>query len=93
MMRRLKAAGAKMHPRTKVLEYRGDTVLVENEKGEQELLGPFDHVLFSMGTRAYNPFGEELAKFVPEVKIVGDAKEARRVVNATREGFDAAMEL
>lgn len=93
MMRRLRAAGARMYPRTKVLEYRGNTVLVEKEDGTQVEMGPYEHVLFSMGTRAYNPLGEELANFVPEVKIVGDAKEARRVVNATREGFDAAMEL
>lgn len=93
MMRRLRGAGAKMYPRTKVLEYRGNTVLVEKEDGTQVEMGPYEHVLFSMGTRAYNPLGEELEKFVPEVKVVGDAKEARRVVNATREGFDAAMEL
>lgn len=93
MMRRLRAAGARMYPRTKVLEYRGNTVLVEKEDGTQVEMGPYEHVLFSMGTRAYNPLSEELANFVPEVKIVGDAKEARRVVNATREGFDAAMEL
>lgn len=93
MMRRLRAAGVHMYTRTKVVEYRGNSVVVEKEDGSLVEMGPYDHILFSMGTKSYNPFGEELAEFVPEVKVVGDAKLARRVVNATREGFDAAMEL
>ncbi len=93
MMRRLRAAGVHMYTRTKVVEYRGNSVVVEKEDGSLVEMGPYDHILFSMGTKSYNPFGEELAEFVPEVKVVGDAKLARSVVNATREGFDAAMEL
>ena len=93
MMRRIKGAGHTVHTRTKVLEYMGDKIRVEKEDGSEEIMGPYEHILFSLGTKAYNPFGEALAEFVPEVKVIGDAKEARRVVWATREGFDAAMEL
>lgn len=93
MMRRLKSHHFGMYTSTKVLEYRGNTVLVEKADGTQVEMGPYDHILFSMGTRPNNTLSEELEKFVPEVKVIGDAKKAALIVWATRAGFDAAMEL
>lgn len=93
MMRRLKSHGFGMYTNTKVLEYRGNTILVEKADGTQLEMGPYDHILFSMGTKPYNTLSEELEKIVPEVKVIGDAHKASLIVWATRAGFDAAMEL
>ena len=93
MMRRLKSHGFGMYTNTKVLKYRGNTILVEKADGTQVEMGPYDHILFSMGTKPYNNLSEELEKIVPEVKVIGDAHKASLIVWATRAGFDAAMEL
>lgn len=85
--------GFGMYTNTKVLKYRGNTILVEKADGTQVEMGPYDHILFSMGTKPYNTLSEELEKIVPEVKVIGDAHKASLIVWATRAGFDAAMEL
>jgi len=93
MTKRLRADGTKFLARTKVVEIMGNKIKVENEDGEQSVIGAFDHILFALGTKSYDPISEAIKEFVPEVKVVGDAKQARLVVWATREGYDAAMEL
>lgn len=58
----------------------------------QELRG-FDSVVLAMGYRAYDPLSDELRKAGYRVQTVGDAQQARRAIDATREAFDAAMAL
>ena len=63
----------------------------------------FDTVVLSMGfssryTHREGPnvvydFADELKAIVPEVYVVGDAMRARRALDATREAYDAAMQL
>ena len=63
----------------------------------------FDTVVLSMGfSSRYThregqdvvyDFANELKEIVPEVHVVGDAVRARRALEATREAYDAAMQL
>lgn len=63
----------------------------------------FDTVVLSMGfSSRYThregqdvvyDFADELRAIVPEVHVVGDAMRARRALDATREAYDAAMQL
>ena len=52
-----------------------------------------DTVVVAAGYRANNPLGEELKDFGMDVKVVGDAVRARKVMHATREGFDAGRSI
>ena len=60
------------------------------ERGGCVTLYPCDTVVLAIGTTAYNPLEAEL-KDVCDVVVVGDALQARRAIEATREGFVAGM--
>lgn len=59
--------------------------------GGKEFKYACDTVIMAVGTSAYNPLEAEL-KGLCDVVIVGDAIEARKAINASREGFVAGIE-
>ena len=73
---------------TKVLSITEQGVKLHNRDGE--FLYPCDTVVLAVGTVSNNQLSEEL-KDVCETVTVGDAKEARKAVQATREGFLAGL--
>ena len=58
--------------------------------GNAERLFPCDTVVLAIGTEAYNPLEKEL-KGLCDLVVVGDALEARKAIQATREGFLAGI--
>lgn len=46
-----------------------------------------------MGFRNYDPMSEEIKEIVPETYVVGDAVRARRALDATKEAYEAAIQL
>ena len=46
-----------------------------------------------MGSRNYDPFSEELKKFVPEVRVIGDAVRTGLASKALHEGYFAGYEI
>ena len=53
----------------------------------------FDTVILAMGARAHNPIGEAIKKIVPATYVIGDAKHARRALDATAEALEIAINL
>lgn len=76
----------------KVLEIGDDFVKYADPDGK-EITIPADTVVIAAGYRSYNPLEESLTSAGVAVKTVGDAVRARRVLNATREGYDAGRAL
>ena len=72
------------------------TVMAITEKGallkcgDRESFYPCDTVVLAVGTKSYAPLAAEL-EGVCETVIAGDAKEARKALQATREGFVAGI--
>ena len=50
----------------------------------------FDSVVLALGSRAFQPFSEGLAK---EQYVIGDARKARRAIDALREARDAIINI
>ena len=46
-----------------------------------------------MGFRNYNPFAEELEALGKETYVIGDATRARRALDATKEAYEAAVQI
>ena len=68
-------------------------VKVKNvETGEMEEIS-VDAVVLSVGTRSVDVLSEELKKEHKNVIVIGDAKEAGRIGDATRAGYEAACSL
>lgn len=77
----------------KVGKFYPDGVQYETPDGEKHELRGFDSVVLSMGFRNYNPFAEELENLGKEVYVLGDAIKARRAIDATREAYEAAIQI
>ncbi|MGI5849928.1 MAG: FAD-dependent oxidoreductase [Christensenellales bacterium] len=63
------------------------------EDGQIKKLGKFDNVVIAAGMRSVNSLAEELNGFDGNVKVVGDAKTVRKVLEANEEGYEAALKI
>lgn len=77
----------------KVCQFYEDGVTYESPDGEKHDVRGFDSVVLSMGFRNYNPFAEELESLGKETYVIGDATKARRALDATKEAYEAAMQI
>lgn len=77
----------------KVCKFHEDGVEYESPDGSRHEARGFDSVVLSMGFRNYNPFAEQLEALGKEVYVVGDATRARRALDATKEAYDAAVQI
>ena len=93
LIKKLKQSGVDVNINTKVLEVTDSAVKVQRKDGTEEWLEGFDHIIFGLGSRSYDPFSEALKDVVPEVYTIGDAVRARQASYAMWEGFEAAYEL
>ncbi len=77
----------------KVAEFFEDGVAYTAPDGSSQRLEGFDSVVLAMGARNYDPMSEEVKKLVKETYLIGDATKARRALDATKEAFEAVMQL
>ncbi|NLB18616.1 MAG: FAD-dependent oxidoreductase [Syntrophomonadaceae bacterium] len=89
---RLKKAGCKMLFNTKLTRIDKDDVTVVIDDKEQ-ILAPVDQVVIATGTGSNAELENVLKETGISYKVVGDAAEVRRIVEATDEGAKAAWAL
>lgn len=82
----------KMQTDATVTEITDEGVVYRDKSGELHTV-PADTIVVAAGYRANNPLGDALKDSGIEVKVVGDAVRARKVMHATREGFDAGRSV
>lgn len=59
------------------------------KNGTEHLLDGIDTIIFATGTDSVNSLEEECKAFVPEIFIIGDAKDPRQALEAIAEGNEA----
>ena len=83
--------GVTIHKRKKILELNEREVIIENlDSGEKEKIG-YDIFVSAFGNKPYIPF--ETDGFDCDIKVIGDALEVRKIVNAVKEGYEAAKAM
>jgi 2,4-dienoyl-CoA reductase-like NADH-dependent reductase (Old Yellow Enzyme family)/thioredoxin reductase len=90
--KRLRDYNCRMLFNTAVKKIEADTVLIETE-GKQETISPIDQVLVAVGLKSKEDLKATLKEQAIPHTIVGDARKARRIIEATEEGARAAWEL
>ncbi|MBW2061077.1 MAG: FAD-dependent oxidoreductase [Deltaproteobacteria bacterium] len=90
--KRLRDAQAKMLFNTTVESIQQDSVTVVHE-GQEETLSPVDQVVVSVGLRPQDELKKTLAEKGIRHRVVGDAVQVRRIIEATEEGARAAWDL
>ncbi|MCD8143785.1 MAG: FAD-dependent oxidoreductase [Oscillospiraceae bacterium] len=73
-------------------EITPNSVTVRKEDGSVEQI-PCDNVVMAAGTRARSDVVEELRPLCDQFYIVGDAKVAKNVMMAVRDGYDAVVDM
>ncbi len=77
---------------TKVEKLTVDGAVCSTPEGERVFKG-YDQLVIALGSKTYNPLEKELEGKVP-VQVIGDAKEAKRLMlNAVHEAVAAALSL
>lgn len=77
----------------KVTAFCQDGVSYALPDGTDGRLTGFDSVVLAMGYRSNNPFGDDYGKLAKEVYLIGDAVQARRALDATREAYACAKNI
>ncbi len=87
----LRRLGVRIVKEAKALRFTAEGV--ELEKGGETSTVPADSIVLAMGSRPVNRLAEDLEGAVPELYVVGDAKEPRNALEAVREGFAAGLRV
>ena len=66
---------------------------MQKKDGEKITLDGFDKVVIAVGVEPVNELAEKLKDKAPEVIVVGDAKEARKALEAVQEGYEAGLKV
>ena len=77
----------------KVAQFFTDGVSYTLADGTEGRLEGFDNVVLAMGYRNNDTISEEIKKIVAETYVIGDAMKARKALDATAEGLNAALEI
>ena len=83
-------SGMTINVSTKLIEIKDKSIIVEKD-GELEEI-PCDNVVLAMGFRPNDSIFKELEGEI-NISNVGDSVRARKVLDATREAFDAVLEI
>lgn len=90
LMKSLRLMGVSLRPSTKVIEITDTAVVVEVKEGREAI--PADTVILAVGVTSEDALAKDLEGRGISVVVIGDAKKPRRLTEAVREGFEAALE-
>ena len=79
--------GVNVFLNSKVKEITDDGLIIDMDGTEKVLTG-MDTIILAMGSKPYDPLSERLKDIVPEIHVIGDAKEAHTAMEATHDGAD-----
>ena len=91
LMKSLKLMGVDLRPSNRLLEITDDAVVVETDKGTESI--PADTVIIAVGAVPEDDLTRRVQQNGVRVITIGDAKEPRKIVDAVREGFEAALKI
>jgi len=92
LMERLHAKGVKILTSAKVKEILDDGVLFIRD-GQEESVRNVDSIILALGSRPVDHLSEKIKDKVAEVYVIGDAKEPRKVLEATAEGAEIGRKI
>ncbi len=84
--------GVKVRTGARVVAVSPEGVTVEDEAGEPGEIAA-DTVVFALGMTPRTATVEALKGLAPRVSVVGDCVKARLIIDAVREGFEAAVDI
>ena len=87
-----KADDVEIHEKNKVVSITDSGVYAVDENGVENFY-PADTVAVTLGFKENRELYDQIKDLAPQVFIVGDANEAKRMPDATKAGYRAAMQI
>jgi len=91
LLKSLRLMGVRLRTGARLVEITRDAVVLETPAGRETV--PADTVVMAVGARPVNELASQAAGSGARVVVVGDAREPRKLADAIREGFEAALTL
>jgi len=91
LLKSLRLMGVTLKTGTRLKEITADEVVMETPGGRERL--PADTVILAVGACSVNQLASEVSGSGIRVITLGDAREPRKLADAVREGFEAALTL
>jgi pyruvate/2-oxoglutarate dehydrogenase complex dihydrolipoamide dehydrogenase (E3) component len=92
-MARMAKLPVTIHRATRLVRMEdGEAIVADADGGEERSLGRFDSVLVAVGHRPHDPLSAELRAAGLAVEVLGDAREPRQILDATRAGHGAFVQ-
>jgi pyruvate/2-oxoglutarate dehydrogenase complex dihydrolipoamide dehydrogenase (E3) component len=92
LMQRLHAKGVKILTSAKVKEILDDGVIFIRD-GQEESVRNVDAIVLALGASPVDSLSEKIKGKVAEVYVIGDAKEPRKILEATAEGAEVGRKI
>jgi len=92
LMQRLRDKGVRILTSARVKEILDDGVLFVRD-GQEESIHNVDTIVLALGARAVDHLSKKIRDKVTEVYVIGDAKEPRKVLEATAEGAEVGRRI
>ncbi len=89
LMKDLQMKGVELRTGTKLVAITDTDVVVETAAGRESI--PADTVVMAVGTRSVNDLARRIERDGTPVVTLGDAASPRNMIDAIREGFEAAL--
>jgi 2,4-dienoyl-CoA reductase (NADPH2) len=90
LLKKLRLMGVQLKLNTRIVRIQPDGVLVETPVGVETIRA--DTIVVATGSRSLDELSKEASDSGIETIVIGDAREPRKIGDAVREGFDAALE-
>jgi pyruvate/2-oxoglutarate dehydrogenase complex dihydrolipoamide dehydrogenase (E3) component len=93
LMKRLHEKGVKMITGATVKEILDDGAIYLTHDGKEETIHGAEYVILTMGSKPQDELSAKLEGMVPEVHVIGDAKEVARILEATSAAAELASKI
>ena len=92
LLKRIEKAGTNLILNAKIKEFLDDGVIYE-QNGEEKKATGFDDIILALGVESVNKLEKELEGLVPEIYVIGDAKQVGHANDATEAAIEVAHKL
>jgi 2,4-dienoyl-CoA reductase (NADPH2) len=89
LLKNLRLLGVGLRTGVRITGIEDNAVSIETKSGVESI--PADTIIIAVGSRSVNELSRDVKIAGMKVITIGDAKEPRKIADAIREGFDAAM--
>ncbi len=90
--KRLRAHKVDIHTQAVIEEVQEKGVALQ-EKGEQQFIQGIEAIVLAVGAQPQKDMVEKLPDRIPEVYVIGDAREVRNALEATLEGMEIGLKI